>query len=269
MSLIEMLNPPHRDRPLQQRHKIFGVVVGIVRDIKDPENLGRVKVDFPWLGESSESVAISDEEDRAHSYWARIANFMAGNQRGGYFIPEVGDEVLVAFEHGELDRPYILGTLWNLDDPPPEQMDGEGKNDVRSIRSRSGHLISLNDSEDSPSIQIVDKTGENSITIDSVNNAMAIKVKGDFKVEVQGNISIETQGELQVKAAQDASVKTDTNLKFEAGANCDLEAGGPAKFKSSATLEIDGTGKAEIKAATVSVNGSAMTEVKGGLVKIN
>lgn len=267
MSLIELLNTRHS--PQQQRNKIYGVVVGIVRDIKDPQNLGRVKVDFPWLGESSEAVAISSDEDRAHSYWARIATLMAGKERGSFFIPEVGDEVLVAFEHGELDRPYILGMLWNADDPPPQQMDAEGKNDVRAIQSRSGHQIILNDSDDSPSIQIIDQTGDNSIIIDSANNAMAIKVNGDLSVEVAGNISIKTQGKLEIEAAQDASVKTDANLKAEATGNCDIEATGPVKLKSSAKLEVDGTGQVEIKAATVSVNGSAMTEVKGGLVKIN
>ena len=267
MSIIEILNSSNR--PQQHGNKIYGVVVGIVRDIKDPQNLGRVKVDFPWMGESSEAVAISSAEDRAHSFWARIANLMAGKERGSFFIPEVGDEVLVAFEHGELDRPYILGMLWNADDPPPQQMDAEGKNDVRAIQSRSGHQIILNDSEDSPSIQIIDQTGDNSIIIDSANNAMAIKVNGDLSVEVAGNISIKTQGKLEIEAAQDVSVKTDANLKAEATGSCDIEATGPAKLKSSAKLEVDGTGQAELKAATVSVNGSAMTEVKGGLVKIN
>ena len=267
MSLIELLN--NRDRPQQQRNKIYGVVVAIVRDIKDPQNLGRVKVDFPWMGESSEAVAITADQDRAHSFWARIATLMAGKQRGTFIIPEVGDEVLVAFEHGEIDRPYVLGMLWNADDPPPQQMDGEGKNDVRAIQSRSGHQIILNDSDDSAAIQIIDKTGENSITIDSANNAMAIKVNGDLSIEAAGNISIKTDGKLEVKAAQDISVSTDANLKAKATGNCDIEATGPAKLKSSAKLEVDGTGKAELKAATVSVNGSAMTEVKGALVKIN
>ena len=158
-----------------------GVAVGIVLDNQDPQGLARVKVRFPWAS------------DAEIGHWARIAVLMAGPQRGTFFVPEVGDEVLVAFEHGDLDRPYVLGTLWNADDPPPEQMDAEGNNDVRSIRSRSGHVISLNDSDDSPSIQIIDNTGDNSITIDSANNAMAIKVKGDFTVEVEGNISIKTQ----------------------------------------------------------------------------
>ncbi|MEJ2366105.1 MAG: phage baseplate assembly protein V, partial [Deltaproteobacteria bacterium] len=111
MSLVELL----RDKtgPQQQASKVYGVVVGIVRDIKDPENLGRVKVDFPWLGEAAEAVSIKSDDDRAHSFWARIAVLMAGKERGTYFIPEVDDEVLVAFEHGDMDRPFIVGGLWN------------------------------------------------------------------------------------------------------------------------------------------------------------
>jgi uncharacterized protein involved in type VI secretion and phage assembly len=89
----------------EEQNKVYGVVVAIVKDIKGPQNLGRVKVDFPWLAEDADAVSISSEEDRAHSFWARIATLMAGNGRGAYFVPEVGDEMLVAFEHGDIDRP--------------------------------------------------------------------------------------------------------------------------------------------------------------------
>jgi len=252
-----------------QRGKIYGVVVGIVRDIKDPDGLGRVKVDFPWLAEDSDAVAISSGEDRAHSYWARIAMLMAGDSRGAYFIPEVGDEVLVAFEHGDLSRPFVIGALWNADGPPPVEMDGDGENNVRSITSRSGHQIVLNDSDDESSILIVDQTGDNSIFIDSANNAMAFKVKGDLSFEVEGNISITSQGKIEIDAAQDIVAQTDANLEGKATGNAKIESSGPCEIKSSASLALDGTGQAEVKAATVTVNGSAMAEVKGALVNIN
>lgn len=266
MRLTELLRT--KSGPQQPRNKIYGVVTGIVRDIKD-ENLGRVKVDFPWLAEDADAVSITSEEDRAHSNWARIATLMAGSGRGTYFIPEVGDEVLVAFEHGDLDRPFVIGSLWNADDPPPEKMDSEGKNNVRSIRSRSGHMIVLDDSDDKPSITIVDKTGENTISIDSANNVMAIKAKGDLSIEVEGNISITAKGKIEIEAGQDIAAQTKANLKAEATGNCDVESSGPLKLKSSAKVSIDGTGQAEVKAATVTVNGSGMAEVKGALVKIN
>jgi uncharacterized protein involved in type VI secretion and phage assembly len=267
MSLLDLLGDASGS--LRQQNKIFGVVVGIVRDVKDPQDLGRVKVDFPWLAEESDAVAISSEEDRAHSYWARIATLMAGNGRGTYFIPEVEDEVLVAFEHGDPDRPYVLGMLWNADDTPPESMDGEGKNHLRSVTSRSGHKIVLDDSDDQPSILIVDQTGENSVLIDSANNAMKIKVAGDLTIDVGGNLTVTVQGKLEVGVTQDIAAETQANLEIKATGNGKLESTGPLEIKSSATLAMDGTGQAEVKAATVSVNGSAMTEVKGAIVKIN
>jgi len=269
MSLVELLSADVS--LMQQQDKVYGVVTGIVRDIKDPKNLGRVKVDFPWLAEDADTVTTPEgkEEDKAHSYWARIATLMAGNGRGTWFIPEVGDEVLVAFEHGVLDRPFVVGMLWNTDDPPPERMDGEGKNDVRSVHSRSGHKIVLNDSDDEPSILIVDKTGDNSIFIDSANNAMEIKVAGDLTVEVGGNLSITAKGKVDLDATQDIAAQTKANLEMKATGSGKLESTGPLDIKSSAKLTADGTGQTEVKAATVTVSGSAMAELKGALVKIN
>jgi uncharacterized protein involved in type VI secretion and phage assembly len=265
MSLARLLSAT--SRPAQRQ--AYGVVVGIVRDIKDPANLGRVKVDFPWLAEATDAVSFASNDERAHSYWARVATFMGGKARGAYFVPEVGDEVLVAFEHGDLDRPFVLGALWNAEDTPPERMDAAGKNQVRSITSRSGHRIVLDDSDDKPSITIVDKTGENRIFVDSANNAMEIGVSGDLTIDVGGNLSITVQGKVTLDAVQDVAAQTKANLEVKVTGSGKLESSGPLDLKSSAKLTADGTGQTEIKAATVTVNGSAMTEVKGALVKIN
>ena len=152
MTLIELLTSVAKEDN-GSGFKIYGAVTGFVQDVKDPLGLGRVKVDFPWLAEEKDdTVSIEDDEKRAHSYWARVATLMAGKERGSYFVPEIGDEVLVLFGHGELDRPYIVGVLWNKEDKPPEEMDADGKNDVRAIHTRSGHKLIFNDSEDKPSI---------------------------------------------------------------------------------------------------------------------
>ena len=86
--------------------RILGVVTGVVTNNKDPDKLGRVKVRFPWLSDTDES------------WWARVASPMAGKDRGVFFLPEVDDEVLVAFEHGDPRFPYVIGALWNGSTPP-------------------------------------------------------------------------------------------------------------------------------------------------------
>ena len=105
----------------------------IVVDNVDPANGGRVKV---WLPQ----VLVAGEG--AHEAWARIATLMAGTNRGTWFIPDVGDEVVVAFEQGNLDRPYVLGSLWNSANPPPGTM-AVDNNNKKFVRSRNGVQITL------------------------------------------------------------------------------------------------------------------------------
>jgi uncharacterized protein involved in type VI secretion and phage assembly len=111
-------------------NKINGVVVGTVKSLKDPQNLGRIEVYFPWLSDDNKS------------YWARVATLMAGPGRGSWFMPEEKDEVLVAFEHGDTSFPYIVGFLWNGEDKPPNQ----GINSkVRRLQTVSGHILEFDD----------------------------------------------------------------------------------------------------------------------------
>lgn len=185
--------------------KVPGVVIGIVTSNHDDKNLGRVKVKFPWRDEKGES------------HWARIASPMAGKERGLVFLPEVEDEVLVAFNHGNINDPYVIGGLWNSTDKPPET-NQDGKNNIRMFRSRSGHevifndnastkeekieihtsgkhTIILDDSSGKEKIEIKDKTGSNRITIDSVKNAIEIECGAQLKikaniVEIEGTASV-------------------------------------------------------------------------------
>jgi len=108
---------------------VNGVVVGLVTSVADPEQLGRIKVSFPWLDASYESD------------WIRIATMMAGNGRGSFFLPEVDDECLLAFEHGDSRFPYVIGFLWNGKDKPPTQHVRD-----RMLKSKNGHMIRFLDS---------------------------------------------------------------------------------------------------------------------------
>jgi uncharacterized protein involved in type VI secretion and phage assembly len=200
MSILDALGSEE-----QRAGQVGGVAAAIVTNNRDPEGLGRVKVTFPWLSEENETA------------WVRIATMMAGPERGSFFLPEVDDEVLVAFEHGDINSPYVIGMLWNGAGGPPEQ-NSDGNNNIRKIRSRSGHeiifnddassgqekveihtnsghTIALDDSAGREKIEIVDKTGGNKIVIDSVQNAvniesaMQLKIKSNI-VEIEGTTSL-------------------------------------------------------------------------------
>lgn len=175
-SMLETIRGPSQER------RNYGVVIGIVTNNRDPKGMGRVKVKFPWL------------EDGEESNWARIASPAAGNGRGTYWIPEVNDEVLVAFEHGSINRPYVLGGLWSGQDKPPldinEAVSGDGRVQKFVWKSRSGHTIIIDDSDSGAGISICDKTGKNMLVIDSMKNALKVSASGDITIEAQGKVTI-------------------------------------------------------------------------------
>ena len=183
----------------------YGVYPALVTDIKDPDNLGRVKIALPWCPDTG--------SDR-YEAWARLATLMGGNNRGTWFIPDANDEVLVAFEAGDPRRPYVVGALWNGSDSAPESMDGAGNNYRKVLRSRNGVRITLDDSDgreslvletpagqkatfkDGPgSVEIVDGNG-NSVTLES----SGITVTAAAKVTINAGSAEISAGMLTVNA---------------------------------------------------------------------
>ncbi len=196
--------------PDDDNGRCYGVVVGIVTNNRDPNGMHRVKLRFPWL-------SMDDE-----SHWARVATPMAGGGRGAYFLPEPDDEVLVAFEHGSVEHPYVVGTLWNGKDKPPENND-DGRNNHRSITSRSGHIVRLDDSDGDECIEIIDKTGSNRITIKSSANAIAIEAQGDISIKsATGKVTIEGIG-IEIKSSTNVKVQAQTTLDATASAQLTIQ----------------------------------------------
>lgn len=275
-SLLDVLFPeePRNDR-------LFGVVTGVVTNIKDPDGLGRVKVRFPWL---------SDEEE---SWWARVAVPMAGKEMGHYFLPDVEQEVLVAFEQGDPNRPYVLGMLWNKPAPPPEKVDE--KNTQRVIKSRSGHVVRLDDTEGKEKISIVDKSAKNSIVFDTAENTITIladqdikltatngkvlitakggvevATEADFKLDAKGAASAKAGTEVKVEAGTALTAKAATEAGMEAGTALTLKSGTDATLKAGTNLKLNAGVNAELKATGMgTVQATGPLTVKGAVVNIN
>ncbi len=231
------------------------MMVGIVTNNRDPEGWGRVKVKLPNLPGNEESN------------WARLASPMAGSGRGFEFIPEVNDEVLVAFEHNDTNKPFILGALWNGKDKPPEGSDAAvnstGMVEKRIIRSRKGHHITFDDADGDEKVSIVDKTEQNAIEIKSKDNLLEVKAGSTVEVKTQdGNkIILDSSGiTIEATSGKDLTLKA-TNIKIEAMAGVDV--------KANATLNVEGTTTTVKGSATMTLDGGATLIAKGGTVMIN
>lgn len=177
----------------------YGVYPAVVADVTDPDNQGRVRVRLPWS---------PDPGGSNYETWARLSTMMAGNQRGTWFVPDVGDEVLVAFEGGNPRRPYVIGALWNGQDAAPEQMDGAGNNNLKTILSRQGIRMTMDDTPGAVTLRL-ETPGGHSIVLDDGGLSVTIE-------DSNGNtVKMETQG-ITVTAAAQVTINAST-AKISAG----------------------------------------------------
>jgi len=209
---------------------MHGVVPAIVSNLKDPEKLGRIKVTFPWLAEDSETD------------WVRVLSFYAGSDRGVFFPPEVGDEVLVIFQKGNVNAPYVIGSLWSSKAKPPEQ-NADGKNNIKIIKSRAGHEITLSDDAQSKKAKIeIKSSAGNIITLDDA--------AGKEKIEIKDK----TGGEKIILDAVKKSITIESGMKLDIKANM---------------ITIEAKSTLALKGAMLKAEASGIAEVKGSMVKIN
>lgn len=171
----------------------YGVFSAVVLDIKDPDNQGRVKITLPWS---------PDANGGRYEAWARLATLFGGNNRGSWFIPDVDDEVLVAFEQGDGRRPYILGSLWNGRDQAPESMDGAGNNYKKVLRSRNGVKVTLDDQDGQEKLQLETPGGQKITLKDGPGAIEVIDSNGNsVKLEASG-ITVTASAKVTVNASQ-------------------------------------------------------------------
>ncbi len=193
MDVLAVLEQTDPRLPRGLGGRFYGTYAALVTDITDPYGQGRVRVRLPWL---------PNDGDRRYEVWARLATLMAGNNRGSWFIPDVDDEVLVCFEAGDPRRPYVIGTLWNGRDAPPESMDSAGSNNIKTLRSRNGVVITIDDESGSETLkletpggqQVELKDGPGTITAQDANGnsvklePSGITVDAAAKVTINGSL---------------------------------------------------------------------------------
>jgi uncharacterized protein involved in type VI secretion and phage assembly len=164
----------------------FGVYPAIVTDIVDPDNLGRIQVKFPWLGDAGQDVRA----------WATLATPYADKDQGFEFLPAVESQVLVAFEAGNPRRPYILGACWNGQESLPEPP--ASPNNKRLIKTRSGSLLEFDDTEGAAKVTLSTNSGHKLVLDDGAQevtithaNGCVIRFNAGGQIEVQANSTVE------------------------------------------------------------------------------
>ena len=210
-----------------------GVYPAIVTNNTDPDKLNRVKLNYPWL------------DDSVESHWARVVTVGAGKEMGTHWLPEIDDEVLVAFEHGNFNHPYVIGGVYSQKlKPPPESQEGKAI-DKRVMKSRSGHMIIMDDTQGSEKITIETSKGH-LLSMDDAGKSIEFKTSGKkfIKIDDQGN-------KISIEGATTVDIKSTNAINIE-----------------GTSVTIKGKGTVKVEAPQVDVNGSAMVKIAGGMIQI-
>lgn len=252
MSLFEQLGPP-AGRQDGMRPERMGIALATVTNITDPQKLGRVRCEL-----------VTSNEEGKELDWAYVMTPFGGKSYGFYFMPNVGDTVLIAFDDGNIHRPYIIGSLWGSRADPPLKIQ-EGKNETYQISTPNKNMITLLDKKGEEGItlktpkgrqvamndkdeKIVLTDGDNSITLDGKGGEVLIKCKSKLTITVGSNATISIDGNAG-------------SIKMEGKQSVNIE---------SAQVNVNAKANATIKGGTqTTVESGGMTAVKGGILKLN
>jgi uncharacterized protein involved in type VI secretion and phage assembly len=173
----------------------YGLYPGVAEKVVDPENRGRITMLLPWISDTYETR------------FAFVAQVYAGDGYGTVWLPEQGDQVVVAFMKGQLSRPVVLGSIYaKKRKPKAGRTDSE---DPKIFRTKGGHYLLMEDKK-GQRIELVDLTGKNSVVIDSEANSVTVKASSNLTLEAGSDITINAGGSLTIKAAGAVTVSGST-----------------------------------------------------------
>ena len=253
--------------------RIDGVAIGLVVDVD--ARLGRVRVRFPWM------------EPPVESFWAPIASLLAGKKRGARFMPEIGDETLIAFDHGEFDHPYVVGFLWNGQDEAPDnvvtnrlivtpgghELRFEDKDGDRRIviKTAGAHRVALDDKEKSITVEstqghkleILDGDGTVTLATKSGGKVKLGNVPGSAVVEAsQNKISLGPGGITIEVATGTLTVKSASTMNIESSSAINVKTSAVMNVESAAAMKITCAGAMSVTAAVVNIS-AGLTSFSG------
>lgn len=252
MGLFNALNPQFNET-IEKRSVRSGITLAKITNIKDPKNLGRVKCAY-----------ITSDQDAGETGWIHCLTLLGGDQYGTFFHPNVGDVVALAFENGDIHRPFVIGSLW-VGDPKPPLTVRDGKNEEYRFITPNKSYADFSDTEGKEKItvstpknrrvilddgegEIIVTDGKNLVSISEKTGVTEIKCDKKLTVKVGGGVTIEcdgTAGTLKIKANKEITMST-----------AQLSA------KASGTAEVSGNGSAAVKSG-------GMLTLKGSVTKIN
>lgn len=244
-------------------------------DNQDPQGLGRVRVQFPW------QKVQSNDDSQMITPWIRVSQPYGGFSKGTQFISEVGEEVMIGFEMDNIERPYVLGALFNgTGNPDPEwkaQVAEGTANNIKAIRTRNGHTIQFNDEGDGGDIQIYDYEKNNYlIHLSSDGKYIRIEAKGDIQISAGNNIGIKAGKNISIEAGENISIDSGKDTDINADANMSISAENNMQqeatdifVKAKDAISQESENSHIIKTTTLQEKSSGKTSIDGGgLVEI-
>lgn len=242
--------------PLQRFH---GIYPAIVSDINDPKKLGRVKLSLPWL----DAKYVTD--------WSRVLQLGAGEDVGLQLMPRPKDEVIIAFENGQLDSPFVLGSVYGkaTGKIPNAKLIEQGKPVITALTTKAGHQLIFDDSADSSSITVQVKNGTSCSIVLTDKDGITITTKGDRSVTINSAQDVVVKSERNAKvSAKDVSVDSQGSVKVNSKGKVDVAAPNISVSASSA-LKLKGTNVSIDATASLTMKAAGTTSVKGAVVKLN
>jgi phage protein D/phage baseplate assembly protein gpV len=231
--LLDLVHPP------EKRDFTRHMVVGLVTNVNDPDKTGRVKVKFPVLPTDSQPL---------ESTWARVVTVAASAERGVLMLPEVDDEVVVAFENGDARRPLVVGAVFNGKAKPGDDLSQSQDGSWAMVSNKKSFMHSKDD-----------------MTFKS-DKKLIIQVTSDREEKADGKMKVEAGSEVEMKAGSSYKLEAGASMTIK-GASISVEAQGSLKLKG-ATVEIEAQGPATLKGAMLDLNASGIANLKGSMVNI-